>query len=294
MAAIESSPLPPLGFGGQITKITEADRAEILAQANDVIDFLLNGPGSFTPDGPRKPEAGPPEYDNTVRDLNNFKASVLTAKQFADDPNHVLDSVVDLIRDTIDQVNGLAGDPAERDRISRQPPDLNDPIDILPPEDRAPTNPPSSRAARGQPIMLRTPNSIALQGPPSVSAPQGPVTGGVPPTAFVTSNTSNTPQSLFSYLMSTGNFAGLDHAASAVPSSPRAWQTSPPLQADTTQNPVDNGPTRLLVGRVYDSSNGSPFPAWRVPAQESPDGSLSLNDAYLEYLKRLNGNQSLA
>lgn len=52
MATIESSPLPPPGFRGPLTKLTEADRAKIVAQANDVIDFYLNGPGSFTPDGP--------------------------------------------------------------------------------------------------------------------------------------------------------------------------------------------------------------------------------------------------
>ena len=160
MATIESGPLPPPGFGGQLTKITEADRAEIIAQANEVIDFLLNGKGSFTPDGPRKPEVGPPQYDNTVRDLNNFKDSVVTAKQFADDPNHVLDSVADLIDKTIKQLNLVAGDrdPAESDRIKRDPPDLTDPIDRRPPEDRAPTNIPNSGTARGQPITLRTPS----------------------------------------------------------------------------------------------------------------------------------------
>ena len=55
MATIESGPLPPPGFRGQIAKITDADRAAIMAQANKVIDFYLNGRGSFTPDGSRKP-----------------------------------------------------------------------------------------------------------------------------------------------------------------------------------------------------------------------------------------------
>ena len=132
----------------------EADRAEIMAQANEVIDFFLNGLGSFTPDGPRKPPVNAPVYDSTVRDLNAFKDSVVTAKQYADDPNHILDSVIELISKTVDQLNRVAGDrdPAESDRINREPPDLTDPIDRRPPEDRAPTNPPSNGSVRGQPM----------------------------------------------------------------------------------------------------------------------------------------------
>jgi hypothetical protein len=297
MATIESGPLPPPGFGGHITKITEADRAAIIAQANKVIDFYLNGPGSFTPDGPRKPPVNAPEYDSTVRDLNDFKASVMTSKQFADDPNHILDSVVELIDKTVEQIDMLAGpkDPTERDRIDRIPPYLNDPIDRPPRQDPAPTNPPNNGNIRGQPITLRTPNSSVPQGSPSVPAPQGggsaAAPDGVSPTTFATSDTSNTPQSLFSYLMSAGNFAGLDPTASTVPSS---WQASQPLQPDVTQDAADNGPTRFLAGRVYDLSQGSPFKAQPAPAPASPDGTLSLNDAYLEYLKRLNANPSLA
>jgi hypothetical protein len=33
---------------------------------------------------------------------------------------------------------------------------------------------------------------------------------------------------------------------------------------------------------------GSPFNAQSAPAPASPDGPLSLNDAYLEYLRRMN------
>jgi hypothetical protein len=65
-------------------------------------------------------------------------------------------------------------------------------------------------------------------------------------------------------------------------------QGSPPLQPDATRVVADNGPTRFLVGRTYDPSKDSPFAARPAPPQPSPDGSLSLDDAYLEYLKRLN------
>jgi hypothetical protein len=43
MATIEKRPLPPTN--STVTTITEADRAEIIARANDVIDYYLNGPG---------------------------------------------------------------------------------------------------------------------------------------------------------------------------------------------------------------------------------------------------------
>jgi hypothetical protein len=84
--------------------------------------------------------------------------------------------------------------------------------------------------------------------------------------------------SLSSQLMSTG-----PNSLFAAGDAP-----SPPLQADAIQDPAVNGPTRFLVGRNYDFSQGSPFAARPAPSQPSPDGSLSLNDAYLEYLKRLN------
>src|SRR5215831_7915480 len=94
MATIERKPLPPLNSA--TTKITEADRAEIIARANDVIDYYLNGPGSYFDAGPRKPLAG--EGDTTVADLNRFKDYVIGSKQYTDDPNGILDSVVELIR----------------------------------------------------------------------------------------------------------------------------------------------------------------------------------------------------
>jgi len=52
MPSIERKPLPPPGSAA--TKITEADRAEIMARANDVLDYYLNGPGSFFAAGPAK------------------------------------------------------------------------------------------------------------------------------------------------------------------------------------------------------------------------------------------------
>jgi hypothetical protein len=47
----------------------------------------------------------------------------------ADDPNSIMDSVVELIEKTINQVEQAARDNEGRDSISRRPPDTNDPID---------------------------------------------------------------------------------------------------------------------------------------------------------------------
>ncbi|CAN0374015.1 unnamed protein product, partial [Phaeothamnion confervicola] len=41
MPTIERKPLPPPS--SRVAKIAEADRAEIIAHANDVIDYYLNG-----------------------------------------------------------------------------------------------------------------------------------------------------------------------------------------------------------------------------------------------------------
>jgi hypothetical protein len=126
MATIERKPLPPPKT--KATTITEADRAEIIARANDVIDHYLNGPGSYFDAGTRKPLAGE-LGDNTVADLKNFKNNVIASKQFADDPNSIMDSVIRLIDQTMDQVERTARDNEGRDPISRPPPNTYDPID---------------------------------------------------------------------------------------------------------------------------------------------------------------------
>jgi len=64
---------------------------------------------------------------------------------------------------------------------------------------------------------------------------------------------------------------------------------SPPLQPDQTSAPNEK-PTRSLGRFTYDPSQDSPFTAKPAPSPAAPDGSLSINDAYLEYLKRLNAN----
>jgi hypothetical protein len=45
MATIERKPLPPPN--SRAVTISEADRAEMVGHANEVIDYYLNGPGAY-------------------------------------------------------------------------------------------------------------------------------------------------------------------------------------------------------------------------------------------------------
>ena len=127
MATIERKPLPPLN--SRTTPITEADRAEIMARANDVLDYYLNGPGSYFDAGPRKPvELG--DAESTVTDLQKFRNRVVAAQQSADDPGMIMQSVVDLIERTIGQVQKAAQDNEGSDRIRREFPETNDRIEL--------------------------------------------------------------------------------------------------------------------------------------------------------------------
>ena len=126
MPTIERKPLPPPN--STATAITEADRAEIIARANDVIDYYLNGPGSYWQAGPRKSLLNEPGV-STVTDLKRYRDGVIASQQFADDPNSILDSVIELINQAIYQVKTAAQDSEGRDDIWRGPPRTDDPID---------------------------------------------------------------------------------------------------------------------------------------------------------------------
>jgi hypothetical protein len=128
MPTVERKPLPPLG-SKPIAAITEADRADIMARANDVIDYYLNGPASYFDAGTRKPLAGDRD-ESTVRDLQAFKDHVLTAMQSADDPGKILRSVADLIDGTIEKVNEAEQNSYGQDHILRQLPQTNDRIEL--------------------------------------------------------------------------------------------------------------------------------------------------------------------
>jgi hypothetical protein len=165
MATIERKPLPPPN--STATTITEADRAEIVARANDVIDYYLNGPGSYFDSGRRKPLVGE-RGDNTVADLKNFRNNVIAAKQFADDPSSIMDSIIRLIDQTREQVEQAARNIEGEDRISRPPPHTDDPIDdprVI-----------SPRALSSAPLSI----SLPLEGEQPAPRPQA---GGTPGTS---------------------------------------------------------------------------------------------------------------
>lgn len=106
-----------------------------MARANDVLDYYLNGPGSFFAAGPREPPTAPPKPltgelgDSTVADLKKFKESVIASKQFADDPGAIMGAVADLIDETIKQVQTAARYSEGRNTIARPPPSIDNPID---------------------------------------------------------------------------------------------------------------------------------------------------------------------
>jgi hypothetical protein len=54
---------------------------------------------------------------------------MIASTQFADDPNSIMGSVIDLLDRTIEQVEGAARKNETRDRIASLPPNTNDPID---------------------------------------------------------------------------------------------------------------------------------------------------------------------
>lgn len=121
MEKIERRPLPPPN--STAAEIAEADRSEMLARANDVIDHYLNGPGSYWDAGTRKP------LQETIRDLKDFKDQVTASKQCADDPNSVMDSIINLIEQTTEQVEQAMRNGEVKDRIAIPYPETNDPID---------------------------------------------------------------------------------------------------------------------------------------------------------------------
>lgn len=180
MARIESHPLPPPGHSA--TTITEADRAEIISQANDVIDYYLNGPGSFAVEGIRKPPSDEPGYDSTVQDLAKFKASIVNARQFVDDQSGILNSVVELIERTIKQVQHAAdaGKFGFRDNITVPAPATPDSINSarvpLPPGSTDPFAPkdPLSSSPGGELQQIGIQSLFGAQPPPVRSRPQAP------------------------------------------------------------------------------------------------------------------------
>jgi len=120
MSDIESTPLAPLGAR---TRLTEADRAKVYELIGKHLDYLINGPGSYDPDGGRKsPQA-------TAEDVGRLNGQVMALKGFVDDTASILDSVTDrldefrrginaaIARDEGDDRNTLAPVPPPDDNV---------------------------------------------------------------------------------------------------------------------------------------------------------------------------------
>lgn len=128
MASIERKPLPPPN--STAVTIAEADRADMTARANAVIDYYLNGPGSYWDAGTREPLVSENERgESTLNDLKKFKDSVIASKQYVDHPNSTMDSIIDLIDRTRGQIQEAAENNKGIEGIWRIPPNTDDPID---------------------------------------------------------------------------------------------------------------------------------------------------------------------
>jgi hypothetical protein len=206
--------------------VTQADRSEIQNRIDQSLNYILNGPGAFWPEG------GSRSLQEIVSNLTKYRAS-LPSVQDVNDPD-------DVYRSTLNDLDAKMYGFGEKLKAASQFPDD---LDVIPPfrDEHIEVKPPSPFFPKPSPkdLLNQFNNPISFQ-PNTAAAPDA--------------------------------------------------TASPPLQSGATQNGADNGPTRFLVRRTYDPSQASPFAVQPTSSPPSSDGSLSLNDAYLEYLKRLNAN----
>jgi ribosome-associated translation inhibitor RaiA len=233
MATIEKRPLPPPN--GTVTTITEAHRAEISAQANDVLDYYLNGAGSYFEGGTQKPlisDFG----DSTVQDLKRFKQYAIGAKAFADDPNSIIDSVIDNIDRTIERVEQAARNNEARDRILRAHPDTVDPIDV--PRVISP------RSLSGAPELI----SFPPEAEPLVQESRAGATDN---------NLNSEPVRILSRRI-------VDRSPASV------FDTSAPaVSSRNTPEPQSSRPLGIFGGKPMPNSPAPP-PIWNLPAGGGP------------------------
>jgi hypothetical protein len=271
MATIERKPLPPPN--SRVTKITEADRAEIIARANDVIDHYLNGPGSYFDSGTRKPLVGEPGDNSTVQDLNNFRNHVIASKQFADDPNSIMGSVVDLIDQAINQVEKTAQDKEGRDGIAIPLPDTIDPID-----DPRVTSP---RALSNAALPISLPVEGNRSARPHGQQPQSSMFRLSAPTVPIA--LSDNPNSMGGLA---GRIAALAGIGAGNPGQPALNQ---PAQqpADDASVAASSKPQRYLIRRIAGQPDASAFDTGAaavpfVPPDQNlvPAGQAAFDDRF--------------
>ncbi|WP_316227222.1 hypothetical protein [Bradyrhizobium sp. SZCCHNR1047] len=85
---VERAPLPPPGA----PKIEEGDRSRVFGAIGEQIDDIVNGPGSYYPEGHKK------SPDALLEDLTNFFGSVERLSKQLDDPSNIMGDVLDQIK----------------------------------------------------------------------------------------------------------------------------------------------------------------------------------------------------
>jgi hypothetical protein len=128
--------------------------------------------------------------------------------------------------------------------------------------------------------------------PPVERVPIAPPQGTSSPTPAFALDAAYSPTGDFY-----GNFPGVPSAGQSGSllwraASMNPTQAAPLLQPDAMPDAVDEPPVRRLSRSTYSLSEGSAFDT--TSPSPAVQGSLSLNDAYLEYLKRSHANQAQA
>jgi hypothetical protein len=123
MASIERHALPPLGAGPP-TKLSPADRADLVKRAREVIDDYIFGAGSWQTAGPRK------SAWQTIDDLENLKREIVAREQFVEDPNSILTSIKGMADAAIKQVRDAVSMGEREDRNNKLSVPPNDRIEL--------------------------------------------------------------------------------------------------------------------------------------------------------------------
>jgi hypothetical protein len=123
MESIKGSPLPPLG-GGPPTKLSPADRADLVNRAREVIDDYMFGTRSWQTDGPRK------SARQTIEDLERFKSEIAVRRQFVEDPDSIITSIEHMIDAAIKQINDADSLEDGDERMNKAPVPPSDPIEL--------------------------------------------------------------------------------------------------------------------------------------------------------------------
>jgi hypothetical protein len=114
---IEQAPLPL----PNAPNIGEGDRSRILGMIGKQLDDIVNGPGSYYPEGIKK---GP---DAVMDDLTSFYNSVERFGQQLNDPNNIIGDVLNELKkfnSTFAPVTNWSGPSLQRDNAIELPPEL--------------------------------------------------------------------------------------------------------------------------------------------------------------------------